>query len=147
MRYRILCVGRRARDPLLESVETYLGRLQHYARAELVRVREGTMQSEAQALLAQVTPQDYVVALDERGTQLSTQGLFAQVESWQRGAQQRVALVIGGADGLHPGVKSRAQSLWSLSRFTLPHRLAQVVLLEQLYRVHTMLRGEQYHRV
>lgn len=147
MHYRLVCVGRRARDPLLESVDTYLGRLQHYARAELIRVREGTLQSEARALLAHVTPQDYVVAMDERGVLLSTQEFFAQVHAWQQRSQQNVVLIIGGADGLHPDIKARANATWSLSRFTLPHRLAQVVLMEQLYRVHTMVRGEQYHRV
>jgi 23S rRNA (pseudouridine1915-N3)-methyltransferase len=140
-------VGRRARDPLLESADTYLDRLKHYARAELVRVREGSMQSEAQALLAQVSPGDHVVMLDERGAMLSTQELYKQVNTWQQRSQRDVVLIIGGADGLHPDVKARANQQWSLSRFTMPHRMAQVVLLEQLYRVHTMLRGEQYHRV
>jgi 23S rRNA (pseudouridine1915-N3)-methyltransferase len=65
---------------------------------------------------------------------------------WQRDAVRAAAFVVGGADGLHPDVKARAREAWSLSRLTLPHRLALVVLLEQLYRAHTVLRGEPYHR-
>jgi 23S rRNA (pseudouridine1915-N3)-methyltransferase len=65
---------------------------------------------------------------------------------WQRDAVRAVAFVVGGADGLHADVKAKARETWALSKLTLPHRLALVVALEQLYRAHTILKGEPYHR-
>jgi 23S rRNA (pseudouridine1915-N3)-methyltransferase len=100
----------------------------------------------AEELLGRITPRDHVVVLDERGRQHSTLELHARVTAWQTAGLKDVVFVIGGADGLHPTVKARAQEQWALSKLTLPHRLAQALLLEQLYRVHTLLRGEQYHR-
>jgi 23S rRNA (pseudouridine1915-N3)-methyltransferase len=146
VKYRVLCIGRRARDPLLDAADDYLARLQHYCGTTLVRLREGTMASEAGELLGRITPRDHVVVLDERGKQHSTYDLQGRVTAWQALGLKDLAFVIGGADGLHPEVKARAQERWALSRLTLPHRFAQALLLEQLYRVHTLLRGEQYHR-
>lgn len=144
--YQVLCVGRRARDPLLDAAEGYQQRLKHYARVTLTRVREGTLESEAKALAARLWSDACLVVLDERGQQLSTKELAAQARVWEQQGPHKIAMVLGGADGLAPDLLSRAQRRVSLSRLTLPHRLALVVLLEQLYRAHTMLRGEKYHR-
>ena len=147
MKYRLLCVGRKAQDPLLSAAEVYLKRLDLYAKTQLVRLREGGLVSEGAALLDHLDAADYVVALDERGAQYSTVEWVQRIERWQNAGRREVVFVIGGADGLHPSVKARAQETVALGKATMPHRLAQVVLLEQLYRSHTVMRGEQYHRV
>jgi len=85
------------------------------------------------------------VALDERGKQLSTPELAQWLGKQQQGGKD-LAFVIGGDEGLSDEVRARAALVLSLSRFTLPHRLARLVLMEQLYRVFTLLRGESYHR-
>ncbi|MEM6731713.1 MAG: 23S rRNA (pseudouridine(1915)-N(3))-methyltransferase RlmH [Myxococcota bacterium] len=147
MRYRIAAVGRRARDPLIEAADGYLKRLNRYVSSELLLIRDSDRASEAKALLAKTKDSDLVVALDEHGTELDTEAWAHSLSTWQDQGPERVVFLLGGADGHHDTVRERANTLWSLSRLTLPHRLAWVVLLEQLYRAHTVLRGEKYHRV
>lgn len=146
LRYRILCVGRRANDPLLDAADEYRERLNRYAKTELLRVKDSTAQNEERALRAKLLPSYRVVAVDERGRQQSTEELAAHIGGWLRSGTEGVVFLIGGADGLHPSLKDQADETLALSRLTLPHRLALTLLLEQLYRSHTILRGEKYHR-
>lgn len=87
----------------------------------------------------------HLVALDERGDDLSTEKLARRLEAWQ-GAGDPVCLIIGGADGLDPAIKSRADETIRLSSLTLPHGLAKMLLCEQLYRATSLLKGHPYHR-
>lgn len=143
--YKLLWVGRKARDPLLEAADDYAERLTHYASLDRVMVRDSDKDGEGKALLERLKQGDHVVCLDERGKTPTTVELAASIKGWVANARP-VVLIIGGADGLHDDVKARARETLALTRFTLPHRLAQVVLLEQLYRAHTFLKGEKYHR-
>lgn len=145
--YRILAPGRRSQDPLREAAEDYALRLSRYAKVELVRLKESDPSQEAAAMLAALQPQEHVIALDERGHQGTTVQLHDTLQALDARGQGRIAWLIGGADGLGAEAKKRAQSTWGLSRLTLPHRAALMLLAEQLYRVHTMMRGEKYHRV
>ncbi len=88
---------------------------------------------------------DYCVALDERGTEVGTLQLAEKLRDWQSQGRD-VALVIGGADGLHASVKQKADWLWALSKLTLPHAMVRVLLAEQLYRAHTVISNHPYHR-
>lgn len=103
------------------------------------------MSAEAQRLRAALPRGCHVVALDERGTRRSTAGLADRLRAW-RGAGQDVALLIGGPDGLDDALKAEAQESLRLSDLTLPHALARVLLVEALYRAHTLLAGHPYHR-
>ena len=87
----------------------------------------------------------YLVALDERGRAHDTRALAGRLERWQ-GLGRDVALLVGGADGLHADVLARADESWSLSPLTFPHPLVRVILIEQLYRAHSLLSGHPYHR-
>jgi len=132
-------------------VAEYEGRLKHYAKVELKELPESRASgaqakvAEGEALLGKLTPKDVLVALDERGKQLSTTEL-AQWVGKQLQTGKDLAFVIGGDEGLSDEVRARAGLVLALTRFTLPHRLARLVLMEQLYRVFTLLRGESYHR-
>ena len=86
-----------------------------------------------------------VVVLDERGRQLDTLELAAELRAWRDTSVREVALLVGGADGFSDDERGRADLVLALSRLTLPHRLAQLVLCEQLYRVGTVLAGHPYH--
>jgi 23S rRNA (pseudouridine1915-N3)-methyltransferase len=86
-----------------------------------------------------------LVALDERGKDWTTSQLAERLQHW-RDAAENVAIAIGGPDGLDQSVKDDARVLLSLSSMTLPHALARVVLVEQLYRAWTVLAGHPYHR-
>ncbi len=88
---------------------------------------------------------DYCVALDERGLEITTLQLADKLTQWQL-AGRDVALIIGGADGLHASVKQKADWLWALSKLTLPHAMVRVILAEQLYRAHTVISNHPYHR-
>jgi 23S rRNA (pseudouridine1915-N3)-methyltransferase len=153
VRLRVLSVGRDRSGLYQPAAEEYAGRIARYAKLELLELPEakkhaGTPQAreeEGQAILAKVGARERLVALDERGREHSSPELAQRLQAWLTGGRD-VTLVLGGADGLAPPVLARAEERLSLSRMTLAHRLARVVLLEQLYRAFTILRGEPYHK-
>jgi 23S rRNA (pseudouridine1915-N3)-methyltransferase len=102
-------------------------------------------QQEGERILAALPPGGVPVVLDERGVQASTRELADWIRRWMDEGVSP-AFVIGGADGLDDNVKMRAHKLVGLSRLTLPHALARVVLAEQLYRAVSILKGHPYHR-
>src|ERR1700747_792734 len=93
---------------------------------------------EGERVLAALRREDYVVALDERGTELSTRELAAWLKTRMQEGED-LAFGIGGPDGLAPEVLARSKLRWSLSRLTLPHALVRVLLVEQIYRAHSLL--------
>ena len=153
MKVRLLAVGRDRSGLYAPAVEEYVSRLVRVLKFELVELPEarkhaGTPQArdeEAATILARIEPRERVVALDERGEEPTSLELARRVERWMTRGQD-VALVIGGSDGLAPAVLERAQERLALSRMTLAHRLARLMLVEQLYRAMTILRGEPYHK-
>jgi 23S rRNA (pseudouridine1915-N3)-methyltransferase len=153
MRLRILAVGKDRSGLYAPAVEEYAKRIARYVRFEVVEVpearkRAGTPQAkeeEAGSLLARLDPRERVVALDERGIEEGSTAFSARVGRWLQGGRD-TALVIGGADGLGQAVLDRAEERLALSRMTLAHRLARLVLVEQIYRAFTILRGEPYHK-
>jgi len=119
--------------------------LQAYAKVELIEVKEAKgIEQESAALLA--AAQGYVVALDEAGELLSTQQLADKLTWLELRGISLLSLLIGGANGHSQVLKRQADALWSLSPLTLPHELARLVILEQLYRVETLRAGHPYHR-
>jgi 23S rRNA (pseudouridine1915-N3)-methyltransferase len=153
VKVRLLAVGRDRSGLYAPAVEEYVGRLSRQLKFELVELPEarkqaGTPQAreeEAATILARLDPRERVIALDERGDEPTSVELAKRVERWMTRGQD-VALVIGGSDGLAPAVLARAQERLALSRMTLAHRLARLVLVEQLYRAMTIIRGEPYHK-
>ena len=109
------------------------------------RSTEIVLATEAERIRAQIPKQALVVALDERGEQLTTRGLAGQLSGWSRNAPC-ATFVIGSADGLDARLKADAQFRFGLSRLTLPHGLARIFLVEQLYRAVSLLSGHPYHR-
>jgi len=96
-------------------------------------------------LLSLKQPRDWLVALDERGTSLSSVEL-SEFLGRAQSASADLLFVIGGDEGLSPDVPTAAKLTLSLSRMTLPHRMARMVLLEQIYRAFSLLRKEPYHK-
>ena len=151
MKISVLSVGKDRSGLFAPGVAEYAKRLQHYAKTELKELPEAqgsgekARSEEGAALLAKLGPREVLIALDERGKELSTLELAAWLGKQQQGGQD-LRFVIGGDEGLCEAVRAKAGLVLCLSRFTLPHRLARLVLMEQLYRVFTVLRGEAYHR-
>jgi 23S rRNA (pseudouridine1915-N3)-methyltransferase len=134
-RLHVLAVANRLPAWAQTARDGYLARLPRGYEVNLV-----TLKPSAEKQLGDKIPAGArIVALDERGKDLATRD-FAQLLS------QPTAFVIGGADGLDPAIKRRAQVLLRLSSLTLPHALAQVLLCEQIYRAATLLTGHPYHR-
>jgi 23S rRNA (pseudouridine1915-N3)-methyltransferase len=151
MRLRVLAVGDRMPEWVNAAFDEYARRFDAaqplQLRAVPVSRRKGTAgkSEEGRGLIAAIEPRDFVVAMDERGKELSTLELARWLEQ-RRAAGGNVALLIGGADGLAEEVLTRADFRWSLSRLTLPHALVRVLVAEQLYRAGTVLSGHPYHR-
>lgn len=110
-------------------------------QANLQKIAE----QEANKLLAAIPKGAYVVALDERGKQHSTQSLAQEMSGWMQNGQP-LALLIGGPEGLAPQCLEVADARLSLSRLTFPHPLVRILIAEQLYRAWCVLRGHPYHR-
>lgn len=151
---RVVAVGRVRDASLRDACAQYAGRLERYLRFETIEVREAgrraadaaaTRQLEAASLLKAIPDGSRIVALSRAGRQTDSAALARRLEQW-RVAARDVAFVIGGAEGLDQALLDRAESALSLSSLTLPHELARLVLLEQLYRACTILAGEPYHR-
>ena len=136
MRYRLIALGgnRMKSAALRAACDDYLSRIRHYAKIEELEVTQ-----------ARIPEASRVVALTERGESWTSSQLAELVGRWEMEGRD-VTFVIGDADGLPDDVLDRAERRWSLGPLTLPHELARVVLYEQLYRAHTIRRGEKYHR-
>ncbi len=136
------------------AVNEYARRLSHYTRFELLELPESSgrrrsaaaaKSEEGRSILSHVGAKDWLVALDEHGTALSSLELAQYLQRAQNESRD-LFFAVGGDEGLGPEVLGAAQLKFSLSRLTLPHRLARLVLVEQLYRAFTLLRGEPYAR-
>jgi 23S rRNA (pseudouridine1915-N3)-methyltransferase len=139
MLYRVVAVGRLKDAALRAACDEYLGRLRHYTRVEEREVKD-------EARLLKAIPEDSrLVALSESGEQWTSGELARGTARWEQDGRD-VSFAIGGAEALPQAVLARAEWVWSLSRLTLPHELARVILCEQLYRAYTIRRGEPYHR-
>lgn len=100
---------------------------------------------EAEVLLEALSKDDYLIALDERGKQISSEGLAQFIQARANDSVKKLVFLIGGAYGLDESILKRADFRWSLSQLTLPHQLVRLLLVEQLYRACTILRNEKYH--
>lgn len=155
MKLRILAVGHKMPDWIEAGYSEYARRMPADASLELIEIRPEKraagastariQELEAGRIRSALPAQPLLIALDEHGTQLATAELSRSLARWmQEGANP--CFVIGGADGLAPSIKEKAGLLLGLSRLTLPHGLARVMLAEQLYRAVSLLKGHPYHR-
>jgi 23S rRNA (pseudouridine1915-N3)-methyltransferase len=152
MDLHVLAVGK-LRPYYRHAADDYIRRLKRYARLSESEVREAsraptaaTQRSEEAARLeARIAEGSTVVALAREGVGWSSREVARQLERWLLEARP-LSLLIGGSQGLDPAMMARASVRWSLGPLTFPHELARVILLEQLYRAFTILRGEPYHK-
>lgn len=158
MKIRLLCIGQKMPDWVNAGYQDYAKRLTGQLPLELVELpmsrrnrtdRPADIQrhceTEGQTLLNAFGNRGTLIALEVGGRNLSTEQLARQLAQWQQ-AGQDVALAIGGPDGLSAAVQQAAAWHWSLSALTLPHPLVRIILIEQLYRAHSLLIGHPYHR-
>lgn len=154
MKITIAAVGRLKEPHWADAAMEYLKRLRPYAAVEVTEVADQDLSGdearakriEGEAVLRAVPDGARVVALDVGGAVRTSEELARWLENLMVGGTSHVAFVLGGAGGLDPAVLERADERLSVSAMTLPHQLARVVLLEQVYRAFRIMRGEPYHR-
>ena len=152
MRLRIIWTGKTRDARLRALIDDYAERLSHFVRCEVTEVRElgradrTGIDKETQRISDALRPGAVTVLLDSEGAEWTSQQLAAQVQSWEGSGVKEVAFVIGGPNGLASDFKARADKRWSLSRLTLTHEMARVLLFEQLYRAYTIIHGLPYQK-
>jgi len=154
VRITIVSVGRLKEPHFRQAADEYLKRLGPYATVSVVEVADRDVtRDEARAVaeegadvLKALPDGARVIVLDVDGKQRSSEQFAEHLADLGLHGTSSIALIIGGAAGLSPAVRSRADELMSLGPMTLPHQLARVVLLEQVYRAYRIQRGEPYHR-
>ncbi|TAK46909.1 MAG: 23S rRNA (pseudouridine(1915)-N(3))-methyltransferase RlmH [Xanthobacteraceae bacterium] len=159
MRIAVIAVGRLKQGPERDLVERYHQRADAAGRRlglrgldihELAesRAREPAtrMAEEAAAIAALIPERAIIVGLDERGKNLDSAALARQIAAWRDGGAPDLVFVIGGADGLSPELRRKAQLVLAFGAATWPHQMARIMLMEQIYRATTILSGHPYHR-
>ena len=142
MRIRLIAAGTRLPDWIDAGVAEYAKRFGRALKFELVEI---PLAREASRMRAAIGRADYVVALEVAGRSMSTPEL-AEWLAKRMGSGKDLALFVGGPDGLDPAISKAADFRWSLSPLTFPHALVRVMVVEQLYRAHSLLQGHPYHR-
>ena len=149
MKVRFVWVGK-TRDRNWKALQDeYLKRLSHFAHCEVKEARDGQgpnrTETEGNRILELLNPKSFAVLLDSAGKAMDSQALAKKLDTWETRAVKEIAFVIGGGEGVSRAVAARADDRLSLSFLTFTHEMARVVLLEQLYRAYTILRGIPYH--
>ena len=155
MKIQLWSIGKPHDKELKAAIELFTQRCNNYFNVEWNIISapknagvmsEGELKKkEAEIILGMLEKADYLVALDERGKQLSSEGLAEFINSRANESVRRLIFFIGGAYGIDESVLKAAQFKWSLSGLTFPHQLVRLILAEQLYRSFTILRNEKYH--
>lgn len=159
MQIRVLAVGKLKEQYLVEGIEEYSKRLGRYERLEIVELRaesfseplsakevEEILQREGERILKEIKPRSFLVALDRGGRALSSEELAEEIQRAALAGSSQLVFVIGGSLGLDERVLKRADLVLSFSKFTFPHQLMRLILLEQIYRAFTILNNERYHK-
>ncbi|MCA9609640.1 MAG: 23S rRNA (pseudouridine(1915)-N(3))-methyltransferase RlmH [Myxococcales bacterium] len=144
MKVVLVVVGKVKERPLRAVLDDYLGRIRRYAKLEEIELKDLPAAELVDKIERRLDPNGRTVALEVEGKAWSSQDLAEQVGECELRSIPTLTFLIGGSYGLPPAVSAKADARFSLGRITLPHRLARVVLAEQIYRAFTILRGEPY---
>ncbi len=159
MQIRVIAVGKIKEKFLREGIAEYEKRLHPYVKLQVVEISEekrpastspatelAAKEMEGERILAAIPEGSYVIALDVKGQSWSSEKLAASMSERELSGQNQLVFVIGGDIGVSPAVLARSNLRLSLSRMTLTHPMARLLLLEQVYRTFQILRGEPYHK-
>lgn len=155
MKITLLSLGKTEERYLMEGIDLYLKRLKHYIKLEFLEIPElkntkGLSQDqqktkEAEPILKKLNSTDYVVLLDERGSELSSLQFADLLNKRMLASTQNLVFIIGGPYGFDNSVYQRANEKLSLSKLTFSHQMVRLFMVEQVYRAFTILKGEPYH--
>lgn len=152
----LIAVGKTREPWLIEGAEIYAKRLQHYGKFSYVETPDlkqkiqkadpkQVMAAEAALLDKHLSSADWIILLDEHGKSRTSEAAAEHLQKLQNRGLRHVMWVIGGPYGFDPTIREKAHEFWSLSPLTFSHQMIRPFALEQLYRAHTILKGEPYH--
>ena len=150
MKFRFIWIGK-TRDKNMQALQAeYFQRLSHFIKCEIIEVKDSapheTKEIEGKRILEKLNQSPFVCLLDVEGRSISSPQLAKEVEKWQNNGLKDITFIIGGAEGVSSEVAACASDRLSLSFLTFTHEMARVVLLEQLYRAYTILKGFPYQK-
>ncbi len=154
MKINLVVIGKKMPDWIQAGIYHYQKQLPTQLNFSLIALeaqkRKGKniaqiKELEGELILKVVKDSHLVIAFDEHGKQNTTKDIAQNLSNWQQSGDT-ISLIIGGADGLSDAVKSHANLLWGLSNLTLPHSMARLLAVEQIYRAHSLLTNHPYHR-
>jgi len=149
MNITILCVGKLKEQYWIDAVADYSQRLSKYCTLKIDEIKESDRDDkdeEGANLLKRIKKEDYVITLEISGKHIDSDKLASTLENLSLSGKSKVVFVIGGSEGLSKEVSDRADFRLSFSKMTFPHRLARVMLLEQVYRSFKIIKNEKYHK-
>lgn len=159
MQVTILCVGKIKESFYTDAIREYVKRMSRYAKVDIIEVSDEKTpdraseaeeteikRKEGERLLSKMKENMYVVALDLSGAEYDSLTFANHLSDCMLKGKSHIAFVIGGSLGLHSDVLARANEKLSFSKFTFPHQLMRVILLEQLYRANRIMNHEPYHK-
>jgi 23S rRNA (pseudouridine1915-N3)-methyltransferase len=155
MKITLVLVGKTEDTYLKEGIDKYLKRLKHYSKIDIVEIpelkntkaltQEQQKAKEAELILKKVSVTDFVVLLDEKGIELTSEKFAAYLDKKAISSVNNLVFIVGGPYGFDPEVYARANDKMSLSRMTFSHQMVRLFFTEQLYRAFTIIKGEPYH--
>jgi 23S rRNA (pseudouridine1915-N3)-methyltransferase len=155
MKITLLSIGKTEDAYIRTGMDKYLKRLKHYTRLEVTELpelkntkaltQEQQKAKEAEMLFKKIASTDFVILLDEKGTELSSGQFAAYLDKKAIASTPNLVFIIGGPYGFDPAAYQRANDKLSLSRMTFSHQMVRLFFIEQLYRAYTIIKGEPYH--
>lgn len=153
MQVQLWCIGKTSEKYLQQGIDIYTKRLSHYCKFKMEIIKdvkpqkdpEMLKQLEADQVTKNLLPTDYLMLLDEKGKEYSSEDFAAALGQMQLRSIKRVVFVVAGAYGAHESLIARADQKLSLSQMTFSHQMIRLFFTEQLYRAYTILRNEKYH--
>jgi 23S rRNA (pseudouridine1915-N3)-methyltransferase len=146
MKFRFIWVGKTKNKNWLALQDDYLQRLGRFVKFEITELKDDTKEAEGKKILESLNANSFLCVLDVLGKEISSHDLAKKIETWQNESVKEIAFVIGGFAGLSPKVVGKADFNLSLSRLTLTHEAARVVLTEQIYRAFTIINNFPYQK-
>ena len=152
MKILLLLVGKTSEVYLKEGIEVYLKRLTNYISLSQgvlalspAKDKRIAIEEESKSIQSKLLPGDFIVVLDESGSEVGSRQLAGMFQKWMVNGIGRVVFIIGGPFGISPTLKQKANLILSVSKFTFTHQMVRLILVEQIYRAMTIIKNESYH--
>lgn len=155
MKLKLIAVGKLKDRSLAEKIDSYRERLKPFVSLQIVEAKDFpfkkgmnlqvAVEKECEAIFEKLSNDDFYISLDEKGKQKTTEEWVELFRKWEDTGKKEVVFIIGGAHGLSESIFRGSREKLALSKLTFPHELARLILLEQIYRVYTVLRKVPYH--